>query len=344
VLPQVRTESPAASRGIAVHAYLADVVERGQDVALASVPDEHYDSCASIDLSRLPIASGKWSAEVRYEHAGVTGIADLVGLADGRAIVADWKTGDNVEPAGQNWQLRFLALAICRKHGLSAATVAIIYLRPTGPWMDVAELDAMDLDAIEGELADVLAKVEAAKAAEVPNVAEGSHCTYCPAYVHCPAKRALALALGSGDEVAEQVSALPLTPARVASAWHRLQAAKKLLSHVEAACCAAAKEFGPIDLGDGKELREVESTREDIDGAAAYGVLLKLHGNEAAASACEMSTSKAAIRRALKVISDESGEPLAGMERAALGAIREAGGTTSKITRSVRVVNKGASE
>ena len=83
----------------------------------------------------------------------------------------------------------------------------------------------------------------------------------------------------------------------------------------------------PLELPNGKILREVDQSRESIDGGIAYEVIKEQFGDGAAMQACALKTSKAAIARVLN-----------GKSKEALASIAANGGIHSKTIRTLREV------
>jgi hypothetical protein len=79
----------------------------------------------------------------------------------------------------------------------------------------------------------------------------------------------------------------------------------------------------------------VETSREDVDGEIARRVLAEIHGAEVAERACDWSTSKAAIERALRPLATKE-RKITHLKRDALAAIAEAGGVRRNVTTSIR--------
>jgi hypothetical protein len=142
---------------------------------------------------------------------------------DGKLWVTDWKSGspEHVASIERNWQVRAAALLAGRFLGVPSGGVvpAICFLPasakddPRGTWRKPEHtLDEADLDAIDVELRELVAKVRAADArftaggvaALVPDLTAGPHCRTCPARLACPAfeseARALVRALLDGGE------------------------------------------------------------------------------------------------------------------------------------------------
>jgi hypothetical protein len=65
-------------------------------------------------------------------------------------------------------------------------------------------------------------------------------------------------------------------------------------------------------------------------------VLAELHGQDVADRACEWSTSKAAIERALRPVAASTEQKITHLKKSALAAIAAAGGITRNTTTSVR--------
>ena len=248
-LPASTTESEAASRGTAIHAFLADYAatpgdrNAAREVALARTQPEYHDACAAIDLAALPpldpasvlpevaLAFDLESIEGRvlsvngsrdYSKATsteVVGTADVLAVGGDALVVLDYKTGYSSQPAAcDSWQLRFLALAGCRAYGLKRAVVALVYLRDDlPPAFDRAEFTADDLARFESKLSAAMRAVLEARwevrAGRVPTTHRGAWCRYCPALATCPAQNAALMAVaqdpGSLAALEAKAAALP---------------------------------------------------------------------------------------------------------------------------------------
>lgn len=376
VLPKVDSVNERAERGQAIHVFLENVLGLGPAEAIALVPEEHRPACAAIDLEALPLDAAQWAAEVAYAFDVATGRAreigrsigrdygsvgadEIVGTADvvgifgkarlprsdimhsaDRVFILDYKTGrTEVTRASRNWQLRYLALAASRAYGASFARVGLIHIHDDGTVLyDTAALDAFELDAVAEDLGAVHRRVKAA-AAELaagrpPAATTGDHCRWCPCLAYCPAQTALVRTVaGEVDEGRELTPAL--TPETAARAWERVKSIKAAVKRAESALHTWAAGH-PIALPSGLVLGPVETTREGVDGAIARAVLSELHGWEVADKACDWSTSKAAVERALRGIAAVTGGKITHLKAAALYAIRAAGGITTTTTTSVR--------
>jgi hypothetical protein len=343
----VRSESsPAADAGNAFHSYAAALLAGAAD-ALDRVPEEHREACAQHDRgdlaeaimdasgalggSPIPEVALHWfapgNARVLAEnspgrsvYSGVTGgyvgTADVLCRSDDMVTVLDWKTGRTpVPPPARNWQLRGLAVAACRAYGVERARVAVATVRDGSITVESATLDALDLDADEAALTALVAQA----ANPATEYREGDHCRYCPAQAACPAKAgAMRQALALRPE--ESLSA-----ERMGELWLALGAAEERLEQLRKELTAEVKRRGSLPLPGGRTLRWEEQSRESLDAGVVARVLAGLHGEQVARSALELSTSKAAVKRAVAALVTPE-KKLAALAREAEEAIRAAGG------------------
>ncbi|MFN7131946.1 MAG: DUF2800 domain-containing protein, partial [Myxococcales bacterium] len=346
-----------------IHQYLADVVELGEEKALERVPEKYRAACECNDLERLPVGAS-YAPEVAFafdvfsgkgrelgrnlgrDYSGITesevpGTADVVALvgADG-VLILDYKTGYMPVPkAAVNWQLRHNALAACRAYGRRWATVGLIYVHDDEePRYDQAELDELDICAIEQELRELVGSVEEARAllsdqGVVPDAVMGAHCRFCPAFAYCPAQTQLIREIAAAPEKAGLDPNEALTPEQAATAWDRIAAIEAVLKTAK----ESVKEFAklkPIQLANGNLLGEVEESREKVVPDHVKAVLTELHGPDVASKAFELKTSKAAIERALKPVAGKG--QLAGLKRTVLAALEQRGGILLSKFRTVK--------
>lgn len=370
-LPQVRSTSVYAEAGTQRHKYL-ELIQGGatKEEALAQIPEEHRPLCAAIDVEALPAGC---AAEVAFALDVDTGAArelgrginrdysqvrpneialtvDLVGLSGEAVYIGDYKgPWATVTPAARNHQVRAGALAACRAYGRDHALVEIIRLREDGtPWRDIAELDTFDLDAFAYDLQVLRDRVLAARAVVeaggVPDVAEGDHCRYCPAWHACPAKSSALVRVATGADL-EPLATLPaLSPELAGVAWERVRAAESLVKRLKAMARAAIAEAGPagVPLSNGKRLREVITEGNlKLDGRIAYQVIRELHGQDLAEDAIDIDASQAAMKRALARAQQAGTIPARGATaalKAILTTIEERGGATRPRTRKLEEV------
>ena len=268
---------------------------------------------------------------------------DVVAVDGTRAVVVDWKTGrrENVEPAEMNKQLAFGALCVADYHGVTEVEVQIRFA-DGGVWRHV--YDAFDL-------LDIRADVNALIATTDPQPQPGLHCTskWCPIRATCPKTQEivaeimepptddypLAVDVAAGESI--------VSPVHAASLWNRAAAARALLDKIDSAIKAYVDENGAIPLGDGKEYRQVEETRESIsanDPKDIYHPLSPFLTPEQFAPCIAVSVPKTNLEKAVKANADG---PKGKAWIAAMDALRNAGFVRSKTTTSHRVKTiKGA--
>ena len=347
VLPKVRRESSAfVQQRIDFHAFVDAVNKRGLEAAIAEAPEDMREVWGQMDLSALPTDPNAYATEValawdpttdkarELNRAGTRDYADAreteyVGTADAVALLGDdavW-VGDikprftpNVPPAHQNWQLRFLALAMCRLHGRSRAVVELIHADESGSWRDRAEFDALELDLIAGELALLGGRIAEDRAKGQAEPTEGSWCRYCDSFAHCPAKQALATALATGRIGVPAGTELALTPENAGVAWQRVKQAEQVLERIREALEQFAREQ-PFATPDGLVVSAGERRTESIDGNAAHAVLERLGINVG-----EWKVTKTAIAKA-------AGK---GRSEEVLEALRKAGVVKTTISNPIQ--------
>jgi hypothetical protein len=96
-----------------------------------------------------------------------------------------------------------------------------------------------------------------------------------------------------------------------------------------------------VQLGDGWELAEVETTRETLDGAKAHRVLTERFDPWVAELACGMEASKSSVENAARqwvAAEKDAGRKatLAATKKAMLDAISAAGGAVITVKREVK--------
>jgi RecB family exonuclease len=365
VLPRADSVSEAAHKGHVIHAFLEAVPQVGRDAALAAVPLEYRAACEVIELDELPLDALRFAQEVTLAYDVVTGrareigrgltreqayadlqpteiggTADVVGLsADGRTVVVlDYKTGyTKLAEAERNWQLRFLSLASTRAYGAISARVGLIYVHDDEePDYHPATLDPFDVDAAALDLRRLYDRVEfsarAVEAGELPLLTKGAHCRYCPCLAFCPAQTTTLRLLAQDPNPAD--FRRPVTNDDAARAWIAAKALHAALDEVNRNLSAYAIAHG-IRLPNGNTVGLVETTREKVDGEVVRHVLAERFGTEVAEQACRFTSSKKAIKDALRPVAKSAGSKLAPLEREVLAAVDAAGGIS--VTTSTKL-------
>lgn len=331
-LPIANTTSEWAEAGTSRHAEMEDAIEDGNLDEIpagvrALIPADATSVRAEVAVS-YDVATGKGrelGVGIARDYQGlgpfeIPGTIDLLALAPGRALIADWKGWEIVGAPDTNEQTLHNAIAVARAHNIDEVTIAIGYLGRGG--VVSAQLDTFEIDAYAGRLRqlhlDVADQVNRAKAGRMPDVYEGAHCKYCPAAHTCPAKVALIRRLISGQETDEMELMLPLTAESARDAYERLQAGKQLLKRIERAIFAFADK-DPIPLGDGKWFGKHKTYgNEKLDGDTVYQVVREKFDQETADRAVARKATKAKLKEVLQ---------LASAERDVLDEVRKRGGS-----------------
>jgi hypothetical protein len=232
---------------------------------------------------------------------------EIVGTTDvlGENLILDWKTGTYARGtrAEDSWQLRVLALSAARAYGWREVVVGYVHLDAGDFYLDRATLGPWELDETADELARVYAEIEADTMAPKP----GAHCHegWCPIRSACPATKAALVQID-----ADAASFIP-TGFQVANDddAKRARVVLKLVDEaskrLDESLKAYVRRVGHIDLGGGRVYGIKEQSRDTVTLTRDAADVLVAAG---AAEALEISTSKAAIQRALAATKTKRGE------------------------------------
>lgn len=326
-----------ASHGLPHHAYNSVHATAGQDrhaeaeaaadtggelhpavVALMVEGDQLATECAFAYDAATDTARELGHVDRRYGDLApyeLPGTMDLLIRQEGRAVVVDYKSFAEVDPAERNTQLATYALMVARCYGLDEVTVAIIYL-VGGRRPSIATLGPLDLDAHAARLKRLHVDV-ARPSAPV----SGPHCKYCPAFLACPVQHALTIDVGETLPLRIEATIPFHDDASAAEAFDLLQRIKTLSTRIQAALYARAAER-PIPLGNGMVLGSREKQGSTvIDADIAYAVVRELHGQEAADKSVTRKASQVGIERAV-------GKPA---KKAVMAEIEARGGTSRDV-------------
>lgn len=356
VLPCVEEDTPEAERGTEVHRQIAEWIAAGSRLSFEPDAPTHPLARIATEWLKRPnqIAARHLRTEVAYaltwdgsvRELGLTahrqytiapgeipGTADLIAhTRDGSHIyVVDWKTGQERHDPATSRQLLHAAYCVAQIYADSCAgepqlpkprtTIAFAYLTEDGVDLREHEIDPEDwpriLDYITyPAIKRGLAAAQYEKTGQI-DVRTGLHCQWCPAKLACPATRA-------GVELVRQAeSELPaglLRPEEVATYYRAWLQVKLVGGQIE----QAARLLAADGLLPGYRLEQ--ETRQRVDGATAYQVLIEAHGIETARAACEITTSKGAIRDAIRKHSPHAVGQAAIATRNTIREISERGG------------------
>ncbi len=364
VLPptrEARHPSEWASRGTVIHAFLRDVNHLGREEALARVPLEHLEACEGIDLSRMPVDSDSYAAEVALAYdwakdAGreinrgidsrdygawpseVAGRTDVVAVTDSAVRILDYKTGYRfLGKADESWQLRGYAIAAARAYGKREAEVSFVRVTESGePWFISERLSFLQLEetalalTTTGETVEQLKKdgagEEGKRALLEGHLSEHlQHCHYCPAFWECPAKRRRLETMARRGEA--QLAAPPAPGELAAIALRELYLDDQLNERRrEQLRNVAAVEAIPVLDKPGLVWGPISTPREEFDPIRGTAVLTARYGEEMALAAVENKPklTKASLERALRVwMQGHKGNRITKLKETAIQALRE---------------------
>lgn len=261
-------ESEAAAEGTLLHAHM----EHGtlpEDAEQA----EAVQWCLEMEgeLQRRVWPEGVSDAKcVREERlwasdGSYSGQADAVWVADGKALVVDYKFGrGEVESVVANHQLAALSVLVRQRHGVCEVYAAILQPRASRAVPKMVRYDEAALDNFERYLAARLAAAAYPDAALHPGEQQ---CKYCRAAAICPAQM----------QLAQQVTAENLlggwevwSPAQKRLAYDTAQVAKRWAEKVVAKCEADLVAGVPVD---GLEMGAGRTSFTVTDSKEAFAVL-----------------------------------------------------------------------
>lgn len=241
--------SPDAEHGRIIHKALFDSSETKNLTALSVEQRDIFDSCREIEKkivqqyfganhgpmrvwreqrywARIPAVDGQ--LDNLFSHSGA---ADVVFVADQKALICDYKTlAGDVQESARNQQLRDLAVMIARHHLSNEAATAIIQPLVThSPELCIYVKE--DIDRAEK---DMIQRVRFSNNPNSPRSAGEVQCKFCKAKHKCAEYNRFAGALVPKMLDVLEVPVADWTPEQRAVAAMRLPAAFKWLEGVEA--------------------------------------------------------------------------------------------------------------
>lgn len=353
-LPQVYSSSPFAERGTVGHKYLEQIPSLGAAQALANVPDKYREEMGLMDVSGIHVGP-EWRQEVplaintetavgrilpgtrnrRYSTMSemeIAGTADVVGVFPNLVHIIDYKFGySELGRVEENPQLLAAALAMSDLRSVYNATVEILYMRTDGNFSDSYILGLEELTEFARQLKENINLARTAdllvKDGRTPDLREGEHCKWCPAFASCPAKTSAIARMVTNELTNENISTA-ITKQNVAEAYARLLKAEQVLEWIRARVEEIARRE-PVQLPDGRVYGERTTSREVFDTDTAFvaiGAMGGLYAN-AAVKAFGGSVTKAGLARAAKELGVD--------EQTLMDKVRQAG--ASKTVPSKRL-------
>jgi CRISPR/Cas system-associated exonuclease Cas4 (RecB family) len=284
--------SSAASTGTEIHLLvekaIADGCEPESFTKILPVKNTEMEVKLVFDVESRSVVRGvkDWD-ELPRNGLFIAGTADCLGLLTSKTgKVIDWKSGLAVPTASENPQLFAAAAIYARIHDLAEMVLCIAYVDP-----DSLEVhDSTSYTASREELEEFLtyASVRLLQQGDAEGPVTGSHCTYCPKAVICPAAKQAVDNLMLGNPSGSQYALY----AAIQLMSERLKAARATLNHL-------ASET-PINLGSGVFYGDTPKKSISVpDGKRALPVLAEMLG-EHVMDAVEISATSASIERATK--------------------------------------------
>lgn len=243
----------------------------------------------------------------REQYASLTkpgelpGKPDLIIKGNGRILIVDHKSFEEVDDAERNAQAATYALMVARAWGYDECDVSIVY-RATWRRPSHATLNALDLAAHGDRLRKLRSDINAAVTQPQLFISDGKHCRYCPSFLSgCTRIESLQRRVQNGALVRQAEQLMPFAnDDDAAMAFDLYERLKMLTARVGAALHARAAER-PIPRPGGKVWgpREREGSRK-IDGDAAYAALKEKYGQAVADAAVTRAATQKGIEAALK--------------------------------------------
>ena len=277
--------SEPAEAGTAFHRWIAAHIG-GTDLDTAKLAAEH--GCDPDELSmlchmgrkaltelrkHLDAADAPMMVEVPLETAAdefrLVGTGDLLGRSGRTALILDWKTG-RVD-SDHTHQTRGYALCAMDMLGeVDEAVVITVWVRH-GVW-DIEKISRAQLLSWASEFGRRLRNGRG-------NFNPGGHCQYCPRRLACPARSALVKATMAELSV-EGAPVIPWTNETRQTLGPTIGATLRRVRMIEGVCEAFRAAlgmdiglYGPMDVGEGRQLALMPVNRRKLDAHKARPVL-----------------------------------------------------------------------
>lgn len=317
VMPRYKSDgNEYAAMGDSLHAEAEAEVDTGDidelpprlAALLRDLPTRHTEIVVAYDVATDTASIHPDIVKRGYPASGplvVWMTLDLVALSeDGarRALVCDHKLFAAQGDPKKHGQLMTQALAVARVFGLDEVTIAISYLG-TG-WVDIAQVDALDLDMHAERLRalhDTIGQLAALPPGDL-RPTPGPHCKHCPAFIGCPAQSATVAMMRAADAQERIEAMIPFADDDAAADAYRFLGQLKLLKdRLNDALQARARERA-IPLGEGLAYGLVETRgSEKLDAKVVRAVVFESYGPELADAVVELKTTKTRINDVARI-------------------------------------------
>ncbi len=242
------------------------------------------------------------------------------------SLVVDWKTG-RVDKSHRAQLLGYAILALDDDPAMPSVTTKIAWLRER-------EVEAYHWG--REQLPEMIAEIRDATSST--DYRPGAHCTHCPRNHNCPALSAIAkrdIAAFADQATVETIKSglRDLVPSKLVELFRKSKQVKAFCESLDHHVRQLVLERGPLDTGDGSELRFVEENRRDVDTLLAWPVLSAALDDVQIAGVVDISLS-----RAEKLIADkarESGAPIGKSVKAFSASLEAAGAISTKTIKKL---------
>ena len=272
---KIRRHFPQGPDGTCAHAIAEDLIANGSLPDLDAFMDKHevterdrVKMCSYIfakQWKRLGkyFPSPMMEQELEYVDEGrditARGHPDIMAVIEETKLhLADMKFG-RLEPNAR-MQMAGYAYAVMVNNPQITSVVALVVWVPddsfvTYAWSrdEVLEIGERHMDSVASW--------------DHQTHTTGDHCVWCPGYHQCPAQKAL---LRQGVALLIESSDADVPAKKIPELYSRYLVAKKFLDEVQHVIRTRVTIEGPIDCGDGKELRMNEEQRVSIDALPAW--------------------------------------------------------------------------
>lgn len=299
------------------------------EVAFAWNPDPDDDraivlgSMSNRDYSRAP---GGW----------LCGTTDLVSVQPDKVVVVDFKTGMAGQAAEWNPQVGFQCVAAAGAYDRQKAVGLVVRIINGDLSHSKRVMESMELDAVKESMRTTLSRVDVAASTVAMRrtsnatveeaydgfLTTGRQCSFCPAFLNCPATKAALGILRDTDLIDLDDKAVMRLHAQIPHVERAIEMAKsalkeRVLRH-------------PVNFPDGRVLRVNQETRRQIRAEKAFPILADELGTDAAILAVRMTIE--GVNAAANDAGKSGAAVMAKLEAA--GAVKS---HTIDVVRAVRV-------